>query len=99
MEGGVKGDAEDAEIQVRETLRYVSRGGLKLEAALDHFHFNPARLTCLDVGASTGGFTDCLLQRDAVKVYAVDVGRGQLHYRLQHDDCVINLVRRPSPDS
>ncbi|MDX8411339.1 MAG: TlyA family RNA methyltransferase [Mariprofundaceae bacterium] len=85
--------AEDAEIEVRETLRYVSRGGLKLEAALDHFHFNPAGLTCLDVGASTGGFTDCLLQRDAVKVYAVDVGRGQLHYRLQHDDCVINLER------
>ncbi len=83
----------DADIEVRETLRYVSRGGLKLEAALDHFGFPVAGAVCLDVGASTGGFTDCLLQRGAARVYAVDVGRGQLHYRLQQDARVINLER------
>jgi len=85
--------AEDSDIDVRETLRYVSRGGLKLEAALDHFALNPRCLTCLDIGASTGGFTDCLLQRGASRVFAVDVGRGQLHYRLQNDPRVINLER------
>jgi len=85
--------ADDVDIEVRETLRYVSRGGLKLEAALDHFQLGPQDCTCLDVGASTGGFTDCLLQRGASKVYAVDVGHGQLHYRLQHNDRVINLER------
>jgi len=85
--------SEDADIEVRETLKYVSRGGLKLEAALDHFGLNPQHLTCLDVGASTGGFTDCLLQRNASRVFAVDVGRGQLHYRLQNDARVINLER------
>ncbi len=85
--------AEDADIEVRETLRYVSRGGLKLEAALDHFNLDPRNATCLDVGASTGGFSDCLLQRGASRVFAVDVGRGQLHYRLQNDERVINLER------
>lgn len=85
--------AENASIEIRETLRYVSRGGLKLEIALDHFHLDPNGLTCLDVGASTGGFTDCLLQRGAIKVYAVDVGHGQLHYRLQQDKRVISLER------
>jgi len=85
--------AVDAKIEVRETLRFVSRGGLKLEAALDHFHFSPQNLICLDIGASTGGFTDCLLQRGAAKVYAVDVGHGQLHYRLQHQERVINMER------
>ncbi|MFQ5582784.1 MAG: TlyA family RNA methyltransferase [Mariprofundaceae bacterium] len=84
---------EDVDIEVRETLRYVSRGGLKLEAALDHFSLDPATAICLDIGASTGGFTDCLLQRGAAKVYAVDVGHGQLHYRLQHDARVINLEK------
>jgi len=83
----------DVEIEVRETLRYVSRGGLKLEAALNHFDLGVDGLACLDVGASTGGFTDCLLQRGAVKVYAVDVGRGQLHYRLQKDARVVSLER------
>ncbi len=83
----------DAAIEVRETLRYVSRGGLKLEAALTHFHLDPADAVCLDVGASTGGFTDCLLQRGAATVYAVDVGRGQLHYRLRDDARVVNLER------
>jgi len=83
----------DVEIEVRETLRYVSRGGLKLEAALDYFDLAVDGLACLDVGASTGGFTDCMLQRGAAKVYAVDVGRGQLHYRLQNDDRVVSLER------
>lgn len=68
---------------------FVSRGGRKLAAALDHFSIDPTGLVCLDVGASTGGFTDCLLQRGAVRVYAVDVGRGQLDYRLRQDDRVV----------
>jgi len=84
---------ENATIEVRETLRYVSRGGLKLEAALDHFDLAVDGSICLDIGASTGGFTDCLLQRGAVRVYAVDVGRGQLHYRLQKDARVVSLER------
>jgi len=84
---------EDVDIEVRETLKYVSRGGLKLAAALVHFSFDPAGAVCLDVGASTGGFTDVLLQNDAARVYAVDVGHGQLHYRLQHDARVINLEK------
>ena len=67
---------EDADVQVRQGLRYVSRGGLKLEAALDAFGVDPAGLVCADIGASTGGFTDCLLQRGAARVYAIDVGYG-----------------------
>jgi 23S rRNA (cytidine1920-2'-O)/16S rRNA (cytidine1409-2'-O)-methyltransferase len=68
---------------------YVSRGGVKLEAALDHFRIEPSGLVCLDVGASTGGFTDCLLQRGAAKVYAVDVGYGQLDATLRGDPRVV----------
>ncbi len=68
---------------------FVSRGGRKLSAALDHFGIDPKGWICLDVGASTGGFTDCLLQRGADRVYAVDVGRGQLDYRLRQDDRVV----------
>src|SRR5262245_57898674 len=68
---------------------YVSRGGVKLAAALDAFRIDPAGRICLDVGASTGGFTDCLLQRGARRVYAVDVGRGQLDARLRADPRVI----------
>jgi 23S rRNA (cytidine1920-2'-O)/16S rRNA (cytidine1409-2'-O)-methyltransferase len=68
---------------------YVSRGGVKLEAALDRFRIDPSGLVCLDVGASTGGFTDCLLQRGAAKVYAVDVGYGQLDAKLRGDPRVI----------
>jgi 23S rRNA (cytidine1920-2'-O)/16S rRNA (cytidine1409-2'-O)-methyltransferase len=68
---------------------YVSRGGLKLEAALDHFRIDPSGVVCLDVGASTGGFTDCLLQRGAAKVYAVDVGYGQLDATLRGDPRVV----------
>jgi 23S rRNA (cytidine1920-2'-O)/16S rRNA (cytidine1409-2'-O)-methyltransferase len=69
--------------------RYVGRGGLKLEAALDHFRIQPAGKICLDVGSSTGGFTDCLLQRGAARVYAIDVGTGQLDWKLRNDPRVI----------
>jgi len=83
----------DATIEVREVLPYVSRGGLKLEKALSHFPFQTDAVIGLDVGASTGGFTDVLLQNGATKVYAVDVGHSQLHYKLQHDKRVINLEK------
>jgi len=84
---------EDAEIELREVLKYVSRGGLKLERALEVFPFSAEGAVCLDVGASTGGFTDVLLQNGAEKVYAVDVGHGQLHYKLQNDTRIINLEK------
>ena len=84
---------EDAPLSVKGVLRYVSRGGLKLEHALDRFGVDPTGLRCLDAGASTGGFTDCLLQRGAVSVVAVDVGRGQLDWKLVSDDRVIVLDR------
>jgi 23S rRNA (cytidine1920-2'-O)/16S rRNA (cytidine1409-2'-O)-methyltransferase len=73
---------------------YVSRGGLKIEKALDFFSIDPNGKVVIDVGASTGGFTDCLLQRGARRVYAVDVGYGQLAWKLQQDPRVINLQRR-----
>lgn len=69
-------------------FRYVGRGGLKLEAALRHFNLNPENLQCLDVGASTGGFTDCLLQHGARRVIAVDVGHNQIDWRLRNDERV-----------
>src|SRR5712692_10133961 len=72
-----------------EELKYVSRGGLKLEKALDTFHLSPEGLVALDVGASTGGFTHCLLERGAARVYAVDVGHGQLAWTLRHDPRVV----------
>lgn len=75
----------DAPLSVTEPERYVSRGGLKLEAALQEFTIDPTGLLCLDLGASTGGFTDCLLQHGAAHVLAVDVGRAQLHQRLRDD--------------
>ena len=71
--------------------RFVSRGGLKLEAALDAFGIDPTGLRCLDVGASTGGFTDCLLQRGAAHVVALDVGRGQLDWSIRRDERVTSL--------
>ena len=83
--------AFDAELIATPAHPYVSRGALKLKAALDHFHFDPARRTCLDVGASTGGFTELLLERGAAKVYAVDVGSGQLHAKLRGDSRVVSL--------
>jgi 23S rRNA (cytidine1920-2'-O)/16S rRNA (cytidine1409-2'-O)-methyltransferase len=73
----------EAVISAEAAHPYVSRGGVKLAAALDHFGFDPARRVCLDVGASTGGFTDVLLARAARRVYAVDVGHGQLHARMR----------------
>ena len=75
----------DIEVEVRGRLPYVSRGGYKLAHALDEFVIDPGGLVALDVGASTGGFTDCLLQRGAARVYAVDVGHGQLAYTLRRD--------------
>ncbi len=76
----------DAEIRIKgESLRYASRGGLKLEAALAAFHLDPTGRLCLDIGASTGGFTDCLLQHQAARVWAVDVGHNQLAWRVRQD--------------
>ncbi|CAN5786509.1 TlyA family rRNA (cytidine-2'-O)-methyltransferase [soil metagenome] len=69
--------------------KYVGRGGLKLEGALDHFAIQPQNATCLDIGASTGGFTDCLLQRGATKVYAIDVGHAQLAWKIRNDPRVV----------
>ena len=77
--------AEDAEIVVKGGLRYVSRGGLKLEAALAAFGIDPTGAVCLDIGASTGGFTDCLLQHGAAKVHAIDVGHSQLDWKIRSD--------------
>ncbi|MDG1358792.1 MAG: TlyA family RNA methyltransferase [Akkermansiaceae bacterium] len=79
----------DAELTVKEKPKYVGRGGLKMEGALDVFNIDPSGMTCLDVGASTGGFTDCLLQRGASKVHAVDVGTNQLVWKLRSDPRVI----------
>jgi 23S rRNA (cytidine1920-2'-O)/16S rRNA (cytidine1409-2'-O)-methyltransferase len=83
--------ATDAVIEATPEHPWVSRGGLKLVAALDHFGFDPAGRTCLDVGASTGGFTEVLLARGARRVYAIDVGRGQLHARLRERGEVISF--------
>jgi 23S rRNA (cytidine1920-2'-O)/16S rRNA (cytidine1409-2'-O)-methyltransferase len=79
----------DAEIEITSYETYVSQGGDKLEAALAAFQVDPTHSVCLDLGASTGGFTDCLLQHGASRVYAVDVGHGQIHPRLRADDRVI----------
>ena len=85
---------DDAEIEVRgERLPFVSRGGLKLQKALDVFGIDPVGLVCVDCGASTGGFTDCLLQRGAKHVYAVDVGYGQLAWSLRSDERVTVMER------
>ncbi|HEY6111713.1 MAG TPA: TlyA family RNA methyltransferase [Chthoniobacterales bacterium] len=79
----------DASISVAARSQYVSRGGLKLSGALDHFAIDVTGAVALDIGASTGGFTDCLLQRGAKKVYAVDVGQGQLAWKIRHDPRVV----------
>lgn len=79
----------EAELTVKQRPKFVGRGGLKMEGALDVFKIDPTGLTCLDVGASTGGFTDCLLQRGAVKVHAVDVGTNQLVWKLRSDPRVV----------
>jgi 23S rRNA (cytidine1920-2'-O)/16S rRNA (cytidine1409-2'-O)-methyltransferase len=83
----------NARVEVRERLPYVSRGGLKLAAALDTFDARVAGAVCADVGASTGGFTDCLLQRGAARVYAIDVGYGQLAWKLRQDERVVVMER------
>jgi 23S rRNA (cytidine1920-2'-O)/16S rRNA (cytidine1409-2'-O)-methyltransferase len=79
----------DTPLEVREADRYVGRGGHKLEAALTHFAIDPSGRVCLDVGASTGGFTDCLLQHGAARVYALDVGHGQLDWKIRNDPRVV----------
>jgi len=76
---------ENARVELLEKLPYVSRGGVKLAGALDHFKIDVANFVCLDIGSSTGGFTDCLLQRGAARVVALDVGHGQLDWRLRND--------------
>jgi 23S rRNA (cytidine1920-2'-O)/16S rRNA (cytidine1409-2'-O)-methyltransferase len=81
--------AEDVPVTVAEPPRFVGRGGEKLEGALEYFAVDPSGAVCLDVGASTGGFTDCLLQHGAARVYAVDVGHGQLDWKLRNDDRVV----------
>jgi 23S rRNA (cytidine1920-2'-O)/16S rRNA (cytidine1409-2'-O)-methyltransferase len=89
-------------LHVKEQERFVSRGGQKLLTALDHFQIQVRGMVALDVGASTGGFTDCLLQAGALRVYAVDVGYGQLHWRLRNDSRVVVMerinVRHAGPD-
>lgn len=85
---------EKAEIHVKENLcPYVSRGGLKLEKALAEFHFSLEGAICTDIGASTGGFTDCMLQKGAEKVFAIDVGYGQLDWKLRNDPRVVNMEK------
>ena len=84
---------EQTAIAVKPTRKYVSRGAPKLESALDYFHIDPWGKTALDIGASTGGFTDCMLQRGAEKVYTVDVGYGQLDWKLRNDPRVIVLEK------
>lgn len=94
---------EKVDIEVRGTaLKYVSRGGLKLEKAMKHFDVTLEGKVCMDVGASTGGFTDCMLQNGAIKVYAVDVGHGQLDWKLRKDERVVCMektnIRYVTPD-
>ena len=85
---------DEAAVEVRgETLKYVSRGGLKLEKAMQVFPVVLDGKTCMDIGASHGGFTDCMLQNGAAKVYAVDVGYGQLDWKLRNDPKVVNMER------
>lgn len=82
--------SEDAVVLIKQRPKFVGRGGLKLEGALEHFGIDVTGWTCLDVGASTGGFTDCLLQRGAAKVHAVDVGTNQLVWKLRSDPRVVS---------
>ncbi len=86
--------AADASLRILgETPRYVSRAGIKLEGALDYFGVDPTGKTCADIGASTGGFTDCLLQHGAQRVYAIDVGTNQLDWKLRHDPRVVSIEK------
>ena len=79
----------DAAVSIQQPSPYVGRGGVKLEGALRHFDISVAELTALDIGASTGGFTDCLLQQGAKKIYAIDVGHGQLAWKIRNDPRVV----------
>ena len=90
--------AAGASIEVLQRPAYVSRGGDKLAHALAAFGIDPTGMTCVDVGASTGGFTDCLLQHGARRVYAVDVGYGVLDYRLRQDERVVVMERTNARD-
>jgi 23S rRNA (cytidine1920-2'-O)/16S rRNA (cytidine1409-2'-O)-methyltransferase len=86
--------ASNAQLEIKSRqLKYASRGGLKLEGALEDFQIDPAGLLCLDVGSSTGGFTDCLLQKGAARVYSVDVNSAQLAWKLQQDHRVVTIER------
>jgi 23S rRNA (cytidine1920-2'-O)/16S rRNA (cytidine1409-2'-O)-methyltransferase len=80
-------------VVVEKPPKYVSRGGFKLEAALDFFGVNPNRFVCADVGSSTGGFTDCLLQRGAARIFCIDVGANQLHWKLRNDPRVVAMEK------
>jgi 23S rRNA (cytidine1920-2'-O)/16S rRNA (cytidine1409-2'-O)-methyltransferase len=80
-------------VVVEKPPKYVSRGGFKLEAALDFFGVNPNRFICADVGSSTGGFTDCLLQRGAARIFCIDVGANQLHWKLRNDPRVVAMEK------
>lgn len=91
---GTMFDPEKVKIEVRgEKLKYVSRGGLKLEKAMSSFDLKLEGFTCMDIGASTGGFTDCMLQNGAVKVYSIDVGHGQLAWSLRNDERVVCMEK------
>ena len=91
---GTTFDSEKVKLEVKgHTLKYVSRGGLKLEKAMDRFGVQLEGKVCMDVGASTGGFTDCMLQNGAVKVYSVDVGHGQLDWKLRNDERVVCMEK------
>lgn len=83
----------DSTVEIKEKKPFVSRGGVKLEAGLEHFGIDPRDMVCADIGCSTGGFTDCLLQHGAKKVYSVDVGYGVLDWKLRQDDRVVVLER------
>lgn len=91
---GMNVDPEKVKIELRgEGLRYVSRGGLKLEKAINEWGIHLAGKVCMDIGASTGGFSDCMLQNGAKKVYAIDVGYGQFAWKLRNDERVVNMER------
>ena len=91
---GTTFDEEKASIQIKgHTMKYVSRGGYKLEKAIEVFGVDVRDKVCMDIGSSTGGFTDCMLQNGAVKVFAVDVGRGQLDWKLRQDERVVSMEK------
>ncbi len=85
--------SEEAVLSVTQPDRFVSRGGEKMEGAFEAFPIQVQGLVCMDIGASTGGFTDCLLQHGALRVYAIDVGKGQLHWKLRNDERVVVMEK------